>query len=143
MPLAQMQYRIGAPRQRVWERLASSIVQSMPIEQMRIVNDTCFRGVLRMKLAGMEFALPIRVQAADISPEETLDALMTVKKGIVESNLKVSFVLEAAGEESTSVRCTVVEDKASPLMALLRGQQRRFAAEMFDNIRTELERSCR
>ena len=141
-PLAHRQYVIAASRQRVWDLLASTIIQCMPVEQMQIVNDTTFLGVLRLKLGAIEVPLRLKVRAADISPIESLATVVTVEKGVFQSSLKVTFALTEAGEKSTSVACAASEEKGSLLMRLLRRQQRSFAGQMFDSIKQELERSC-
>jgi carbon monoxide dehydrogenase subunit G len=141
-PLARRQYVIQAPRQRVWDLLAGTIIQCMPVEQMQIVNDTTFRAVLKLKLGPLEVPMRLEVRAADISPIDSLCTLVKAKKGPFESALKVSFALTDASEESTSVVCTATEDGGSPWMWLLKGQQRSFAGDMFDAISAELVRCC-
>ena len=140
--LARSQYVIQAPRQRVWDLLASTIIQCLPIEQMEIVNDTTFVGILKLKLGPFEVPTRLNVRAADISPIDSLSTVVTAKKGIFESSLKVSFALQAAGEDRTSVACTASEEGRSYWMCLLRRQQRSFSARIFDSIRDELRRSC-
>jgi len=141
-PLARRDYIIQAPRQRVWDLLASTIIQCMPVEQMQIVNDTTFLAVLRVKVGFFEMPFRLRVQAADISPIDSLSTLVTASKGIFRSSLKVSFALTPIKEDQTAIVCTAAEESGSKWTWLLRRQQRSFAGEMFDAIRAQLERTC-
>lgn len=140
--LARSQYVVLAPRQRVWDLLASTIIQCLPVEQMQIVNDTTFVGVLKLKLGLFEVPMRLNVRAADISPIDSLSTVVTATKGLFQSSFKVSFALAAAGEERTSVACTATEEGRSRWTWLLRRQQRNFSAAIFDSIRDELQRSC-
>jgi len=140
--LVRREYTIQAPQQRVWDLLASTIIQCMPVEQMDIVNETTFLAVLKLKWGFVEIPLRLKVQAVDISPIGSLSTLVTAGKGQFQASLKVSFALTAVKEDRTSVVCTATEDAGSKLMWLLKGQQRSFAGRMFDSIRQELERCC-
>ncbi len=141
-PLAQRQYVIQAPRQRVWDLLAGTIIQCMPVEQVQIVNDSTFRAVLRLKLGPVQVPMRLEVRAADISPIDSLCTLVKAKKGPFESALKVSFALAAASDESTCVACTAMLESGSRWMWLLKSRQRAFAGDMFDAISAELARCC-
>ena len=140
--LARRDYIIHAPQQRVWDLLGSTIIQCMPVEQMQILNDTTFLAVLKLKLGIVEVPFRLKVQAADISPIDSLSTLVTASKGIFRSSLKVSFALTTAKEDQTGVVCTATEDTGSKWMWLLKRQQQSFAGKMFDAIRAQLERNC-
>ena len=109
---------------------------------MQILNDTTFLAVLKLKLGLVEVPFRLKVQAADISPIDSLSTLVTASKGIFRSSLKVSFALTTAKEDQTAVVCTATEDTGSKLMWLLKRQQQSFAGRMFDAIRAQLERNC-
>ncbi len=139
--LAERRYVIRAPRQRVWDLLAGTIVQCLPVESMQIVNDTTFVGVLNMELGPFTLPMELKVCAEAISPIDSLSTLVTARKGPLQSAIRVSFTLEASGED-TSVTCTASEAGGSALLRLLKGQQRRFSTRVFESIREGLERSC-
>jgi hypothetical protein len=140
--LARHEYIISASQQRVWDLLASNVIQSMPIEQMDFLNETTLTAILNFKIGFIEVPTPVRVDVADISPIESFTTVVTASKAGLRSVLRVSFELAAVGEEQTSVTCTVVEDSGSPIMRLLRWQQRQFAGKIFGAVKDRLERSC-
>ena len=142
VPIAHDEYVIAAPRQRVWDLLASTIIQCMPVEQMQVLNDTTMRAVLRFRLFGIEVPLGITLRVADIVPPESFETLVTVKKAMFESSLRVSYMLHTSDGDHTRVVCAATQERGNPVFALLRTQQRAFAGEMFDSVKKELERSC-
>lgn len=140
--LARQKYTIGASQQRVWDLLAANVVQSLPIEQMDFINETALTAVLNIKVGFIKVPTPVTVEIADISPIESFTTMVTASKGGLRSVLRVSFKLAAVTDEQTSVTCIVVEDYGSPLMRLLRWQQRHFAGKIFRTVRNRLECSC-
>jgi carbon monoxide dehydrogenase subunit G len=140
--LAKQEYVIGASRQRVWDLLASNVIQSMPIEQMEFVNDSTLKAVLKFKAGFIEVPTPVKVDVADISPNESFTTVVTASKAGLKSVLRVEFKLADVSEEQTSVTCTVVEESGSPIMRLLRWQQRQFAGKIFNTVKERLESCC-
>jgi len=140
--LARSDYIIQAPQHRVWDLLASSVIQGMPVEQMDIVSDTTIVAVLRVKVGFIEVPVDLKVEVADITPMQSLSTLVNASKRGIKSTLRVSFALAAVTEDETSVACTAVEEASSPVMRLMRWQQRRFAGEIFASIKDRLERFC-
>ena len=140
--LARSEYVLQASRQRVWDLLASTIIQCMPVEQMEIVDDSTFHALLKVKIGFVEIPFRLKVRAAEIDPIASLGTLVTVGKGRFQSSLKVGYLLAELGEERTAVTCTASEEGSSFLMRLLRAEQRKFAKRMFDAIRDDLERNC-
>lgn len=139
--LAREEYIIGASRQRVWDLLASTVIQSIPIEQMNVVNESTITAVLNFKIGFIEIPTPVRVDVADIEPNESFTTLVTASKAGLTSVLRVVFSLASLAERQTSVTCTVVEESGSPIMRLFRWQQRQFARKIFSTVRERLERS--
>lgn len=140
--LARQEYVIGAPQARVWDLLASNVIQSIPIEQMDVVNDTTMKAILNFRVGFIEVPMPVRVDVADISPMESFTTVVTASKAGLRSVLRVAFRLAAVSDEQTSVTCTVVEEAGNPITRLLRWQQRKFAGEIFSTVRERLERAC-
>ena len=139
--LARVDYEIAASRERVWDLLPASIIQCMPVEQMDILDESSFNAVLNVKISLLTVPFRIRVRAADIQPMTSLGTRVTVSKGGFQSSLSVSYSLFDAGEERTRISSIAKEDNPGGLMRLLRGQQRRFARQMFEAIREDLERN--
>ncbi len=139
--LAEQRYVIQAPRQRVWDLLAGTIVQCLPAEALQVVNDTTFAGVLNIDIGPLPLRLALRICAEAISPIDSLTTLVTVSKGRLRSAFRVSFRLEDSGE-STVVSCSASEAGGGMPMRLLKHQQRRFSAGIFQSIKEGLERSC-
>jgi hypothetical protein len=140
--LARQEYIISASQQRVWDLLASNVIQSMPIEQMDFLNETTLTAVLNFKVGFIEVPTPVRVDITDISPIESFTTVVTARKAGFESVLRVLFELAAVADEQTSVTCTVIEESGSPVMLLMRWQQRQFAGKIFSSVKDRLERSC-
>ena len=80
-PLARRDYVLHAPWQRVWDLLASTIIQCMPVEQMEIVDDSTFHAVLKVKIGFVEVPFQLKVRAAEIDPIASLGTLVTVRGG--------------------------------------------------------------
>jgi hypothetical protein len=140
-PLITQQYVLAASQFRVWDLLASSILQSMPVEQTEIVNDSTMRGVLKFKFAGITIPLGLKVEVADVSPMDSFTTLVTVTKWGTETVLRVKNELKVVGDEQIQVNCTAIIEKAPAWMAIVSPIQKSFAAKMFADIRKELERA--
>jgi hypothetical protein len=140
-PLITQTYTLAATQFRVWDLLASSILQSMPVEQTEIINDSTMRGVLRFKFAGLTIPLNLKVEVADVSPMDSFTTLVTVTKWGTETVLRVKYDLTVVGDEQIQVSCTATIEKAPAWMALVSPIQKSFAAKMFEDIRKEIERA--
>ena len=140
--LAREEYTIGAARARVWDLLASIVIQSIPIEQMNVVNDSTITAILNFKVGFIEIPVPVRVDVADISPNESFTTLVTATKLGVKSVIRVVFALSTIDERQTGVTCSVIEESGNPLMRVFRWQQRQFARSIFSAVREKLERAA-
>lgn len=140
-PFITQQFTLAASQYRVWDLLATSILQSMPVEQTEIVNDSTMRGVLRFKFAGITIPLRLQVEVADVSPMESFTTLVTVAKWGTETVLRVKYDLKVVGDEEIQVNCAAMIEKAPAWMALVSPIQKSFAANMFEDIRKELVRA--
>jgi hypothetical protein len=140
-PLITQQFVLAASQFRVWDLLASSILQSMPVEQTEIVNDSTMRGVLKFKFGPLTIPLALKVEVADVSPMDSFTTLVTVTKWGTETVLRVKYEIKEVGDEQMQVDCAAVIEKAPAWMALVTPMQKSFAAGMFEDIRKHLERS--
>jgi hypothetical protein len=73
---------------------------------------------------------------------DSFATVVTASKAGLSSVLRVAFALSPVSDERTSVVCTAVEEAGSPVMRLMRWQQRRFANQIFGAIKERLERSA-
>lgn len=140
-PLITQQFTLAASQFRVWDLLASSILQSMPVEQTEIVNDSTMRGVLKFKFGPLVLPLKLQVEVADVSPMDSFTTRVTVTKFGVETVLRVKYELKVIDDDQIGVNCAAVVEKAPAWMALFSPMQKSFAANMFEDIRKELVRA--
>jgi hypothetical protein len=140
--LARHTCTIEASQPRVWDVLAGNVIQSMPIEQMEFLNETTLVAVLNFRALFVTVPVKLKVEVAEIAPMDSFTTLVTASRFGIGATLRVSYTLAEVADEQTSVTCTVVEESGHPLTALIRWQQRRFAAELFTALKDRLERSC-
>lgn len=140
-PLITQNFTLAASQFRVWDLLATSILQSMPVEQTEIVNDSTMRGVLKFKFGPLTIPLRLQVEVADVSPMDSFTTRVTVNKFGVETVLRVKYELKVIDDDQIGVSCIAVVEKAPAWMVLVSPMQKSFAANMFEDIRKELVRA--
>lgn len=140
--IARKQFIIEAPQGTVWDLLGRAMYRSLPLEKMDIVSETTFRAVLRWKLAFISLPLNVSVVLDNISPPGLLEAIIQVKKGIINQKLRVTFTLSAVDTDRTGVVCQALRNGGGTLSWLMAGQQRSFTEDMFDAINIALKRLC-
>ena len=141
--LAQKNFDIDAPQQRVWKVLGSAVFQCLPLEEMNILNQTTFHAVLRWRLGFISIPLNLRVKLVDIVAPHSLGSVIQAKKGIIQLGLKVTFTLRPVNEGKTEVICSATEEGTGNIMGrIMRRWQRNFAGQVFDSIRARLEKIC-
>ena len=142
-PIAKKQFAIEASQQRVWNLLGRVIYQCLPLEKMDIVDETTFYADLRWRLAFINIPLRLRGKFVDISPPSFLGCLLSVKKGIIQRELEVTFRLNPISQDKTEVTCMAEgEETRPPLKWIVKREQQRFAENVFDSIRARLEQLC-
>ncbi len=142
MHIAQKEFTIAAPQARVWELLGRIIYRSLPLEQMEVVSETTFFAVLRWRIAFIRLPLRVKVALVDITSDRSLGAVISVKRGIIDSVIDVTFSLSAVNENETGVRCLARARDGGLRGWLTLGLRRRFTAELFDQIYRLLRRLC-
>ena len=98
-PLITQNFTLAASQFRVWDLLATSILQSMPVEQTEIVNDSTMRGVLKFKFGPLTIPLRLQVEVADVSPMDSFTTRVTVNKFGVETVLRVKYELKVIDDD--------------------------------------------
>lgn len=125
---------------RVWDLLATSILQSLPITQSEVVNDTTMRGVLTLKVGPIALPQRMVMEVVDIEPMHAFATKVTVGEGMMGAVLGVRYELAQVDDDRTRVICTAEIEEAPAWMSLVRPFQARIANQMFAAVRTELDR---
>ncbi len=138
--LSRQEFELPAPQLRVWDLVATSILQSLPITQSEVINDTTMRGVLTLKFGPIACPQRIVMEVVDIEPMRAFATRVTVGEGMLGAVLGVRYELAGLDDDRTRVICTAVVEEAPAWMSIIRPVQRRIADDMFAAVRKELER---
>lgn len=139
--VAEKQFLIGASQQRTWELLGKMVYQCLPLEQMNLISLDTFQAVMRWRLGPVNIPLGIQGRLVDVVTPTSLGCLVLVSMGIIHLGVKVTFTLRPASGDRTEVVCRAMEEGAKTFW-FLKGQERAFAENMFESIKTRLERLC-
>ena len=141
--LAQKDFVVNAPRERVWRLIGKVIFSVLPgMENMEILDENNFRALLRVKMIGVEWALKLRGEMVDTSPPESFSVKLFLEGvgGLVKTGQKVSFAMTPAEGGKTSVACKATADEMGFLpRTLFSGQARSFARSTFEAIEKRLK----
>jgi hypothetical protein len=138
--LSRQEFELPAPQIRVWDLLATTILQSLPITQSEVVNDSTMRGILTLKLGPIALPQRIVMEIADIEPMDAFATRVTVGEGMMGAVLGVRYELVAVDDDRSRVVCTAEVLEAPAWMSLVRPLQARIANDMFAAVRSELGR---
>ena len=138
--LSRQAFELPASQMRVWDLLATTILQSLPITHSEVVNDSTMRGVLTLKFGPIALPQRIVMEVADIEPMRAFATRVTVGEGMLGAVLGVRYELAAVDDDRARVTCTAETLEAPAWMSLVRPVQARIANQMFAAVRTELER---
>ena len=141
--LAQKDFVVNAPRERVWRLIGKVIFSVLPgMENMEILDENNFRAILRIKMMGSEWPLKLKGEMVDISPPESFSVKLFLEGvgGIVKAGQKVSIAMIPVEETKTSVACkATLEEMGGLPRALFSGQARSFARTTFEAIEKRLK----
>lgn len=133
---------IAANQQRVWRMLGGAIFQSLPLEQMNVVNQTTFYAILRWRLGFIDIPLDIKGKMVDVIDLHSLSSVIRVQKGIMNLGLKVTFILKPLGDNETEITCSAVEEeKRSVIGWIIARWERDFAEKIINSIGVRLQNS--
>jgi hypothetical protein len=141
--ITQKRLVVKAPRRRVWDLLAKIIYQQLPMEKVDIIGFYSFKALLKLKIGFI--VLPFNLEgnlAGSIAPS-LYCCKITVKKGPIQLQMKVTIDLATVENNNTSVTCIATEDGVRTLYGwLLSGQERNFSNKMFESIGVRLQQIC-
>lgn len=140
----ETQFTIQASQERVWDILGIAVMRSLPLEQMLVADESNFTAILMVPLTLFHLSFSIKA-SLDLDPPNSLVCLIQGKSkwGIVQPTLKVSFVLEADGENKTSIRSFARREgsgKRNIMEWVLRGKEKSFTVDILSNVQRTLER---
>ena len=141
--LAEREFTLAAPQDRVWRLLGKVSLNSLPgMEQMDILDENTFRARLRVKVAFVELFMKVRGDIIDVTPPESFAVKfqMDGPGGVFTLKQTVDFAIRTIDTDRTRVACrAVAEDMGIFFRVALLGQARRFAGATFDAIENRLK----
>jgi carbon monoxide dehydrogenase subunit G len=141
--LAQRDFLVNAPPERVWRLIGKVIFNVLPgMESMEILDENNFRALLRVKMMGVEWVLKLKGEMVGISPPESFSVKLSLEGlgGLVKAEQKVAFAMTPAEGGKTSLACrATAENMGFLIRAVLSGQARGFAREIFEAIEKRLK----
>jgi carbon monoxide dehydrogenase subunit G len=141
--LAQKDFVVNAPRERVWRLIGKVIFSVLPgMESMEILDENNFRAILRVKMMGVEWPLKLKGEMVDISPPESFAVKLFLEGvgGLVKAGQKVSIAMTPTEGSKTSVACQATLEEMGVLpRTLISGQARTFARSTFEAIEKRLK----
>ncbi len=141
--IAQKRIPAEASRERVWDLLGTLIFDSLEgLEKMEIIDENNFRAELKAKAFGLPLTWHLRGEMIEISPPESLSVQLTAKsKGdLITMVQKITFHLQSAGEEGTTLICQAVAKDLPPLMRwVMLGEVKKLAQQIFDTVEERLK----
>ena len=144
LALAQSEFVVKAPIDRVWSLMGRVITSTMPgLERMKPVDESNFRAILRVKVAFISIPMRLLGQVGGGGYETgTLTVNLKAKGmgGIIKLNQKVKFTITAVNEDETEVGCeAVAEDLDLLSRVLLLGIVRKMGKDILAKIEKRLK----
>ena len=140
--LAEREFIVNAPPDRVWRLIGKVIFSVLPgMESMEILDENNFRALLRVKMMGSEWVLKLNGEVVDISPPESFSVRLLLEGlgGLIEARQKVALVMTPLENGKTSVACcAATEDMGFLQRALFTGEARSFARQTFAAVEKRL-----
>ncbi len=120
MIVADKNFIIDSPRERVWQLLLRVVMRCMPFESMELVDEKNYFALLKIGIGCI--ALPVRVQIeiTDIFEPESLVTILKARGmgGMVWLNQKATFTLTSLSESKTQVTCNLVAQGMARLLRI-------------------------
>jgi len=141
--LAEKNFIVDAPPERVWRLIGKVIFSSLPgLENMEILDENTFRALLRAPILGFHVTLKLKGEMVDMEPPNSFSVKLFLEGlgGLFKANQKVTFIMTLMEKGKTSVSCkATVENLAFLPRLFLLGQARRFARSTFGAIEKRLK----
>ncbi len=142
MLLDERNFEVPASQERVWRLIGKVIFSSLPgLERMEILDESNFRGVLRIRILGLQITLKLEGRMLDVQPPDSFSVRLLVEgpAGMFKADQRVTFTITPVEAETTNVVCRGVIDEIGFLAGLLvKGPARSFARSTFDAIEKRL-----
>jgi len=141
--LAERNFSVGAPQERVWRLIGKVIFSALPgLENVEILDENSFRGVLRLKLLGVQMSNRVKGEITDVLPPESFSVNLFVSGpgGLFTLSQRATFSMKEVDRNKTEITCKASADSMGFLFRfLLIGQARRFARSTFEAIEKRLK----
>ncbi len=143
MLLDERNFEVQASQERVWRLIGKVIFSSLPgLERMEILDESNFRGVLRIQILGVQITLKLKGRMLDMQPPDSFSVQLLLEgpAGMFKADQRVAFTMTPVEAERTGVACEAVIDEIGFLAGLLvKGQARSFARSTFEAIEKRLK----
>jgi carbon monoxide dehydrogenase subunit G len=141
--LAEKNFSVGAPPERVWRLIGKVIFSALPgLENIEILDENSFRGVLRLKLLGLQMSNRVKGEIVDVLPTESfsVNLILLGPGGLFTLTQRASFAMKEVDRNQTEITAKATADSVGFLFRLLLiGQARRFAQSTFEAIEKRLQ----
>ena len=141
--LAERDFSVGASQERVWRLIGKVIFSALPgLENIEILDENNFRGILRLKLLGVQMSNRVKGEITDVLPPESfsVNLFLSGPGGLFTLSQRATFAMKEVDPNKTEITAKATADSAGLLFRfLLIGQARRFARSTFEAIQKRLE----
>ena len=140
---AERNFSVGAPPERVWRLIGKVIFSALPgLENIEILDENNFRGVLRLKLLGVRMSNRVKGEIMDVLPPESFSVNLSLlgPGGLFTLSQRATFAMKEVDRNQTEITCKATADSVGFLFRfLLIGQARRFARSTFEAMEKRLK----
>ena len=139
MIIAESEFTIDSPQERVEELLMKAMISALQPEGMDASDERSFVAMVRAKIGPI--GLPLDMVGEVVSPTNPMEFMIKFRGqgGIIWLNQKATFTLTPINEGKTEVMCQVdAEGMATLLKTLLMWRIRSFANEILQSFETRL-----
>lgn len=139
----EAQFSLQASHERVWDVLGIAVMRCLPLEQMRVQDESSFTAMLMVPMAFFRLAFNVN-GLLELDPPNSLICLIEgeSKWKLVQPKLRVGFHLKADGEKRTSIRFYALREgkgRRNIIEWLLVGKEKSFAKDIVNSVRKSLE----
>ena len=143
MEIAGKNFVVGASQERVWRLIGKVIFNALPgLENIEILDENSFRGILRLKLLGVQMSNRVRGEITDVLPPESfsVNLFLSGPGGLFTLSQRATFAMNEVDRNQTEITAKATVDSVGFLFQfMLIGQARRFAQSTFEAIEKRLK----
>jgi len=143
MIIAESNFSIESPRQRIWELLLKSVLRFMPFERIKPLSEKSVRALLKVKMGFISLPMNVMVEIVEATPPESLVTVLEARGmgGIIWLKQRATFKLASAGEAKTEVACKIaLEDMGAIVKIFLLRKVKTFARDSFTGLEDRLRK---